>query len=175
VGRARALGIGQVFQEVACDAATVGLLAGTGCGVKLRCGGVEPAAVPACADLAAAIVASVRSGLRLKATAGLHHPVRHDDAAMGVPAHGFLNVAAAVVAAVLGATEADVALVLEERDAGAFALDAGGFGWRSYRADAQAVRRIRAERFAGFGSCSFTEPVADLVSLGLLAPGAVVV
>jgi hypothetical protein len=43
-----------------------------------------------------------------------------------------------------------------------------GFSWRGRRADVEEVARMRRERFRGFGSCSFDEPVDGLRGLGLL-------
>jgi hypothetical protein len=55
---------------------------------------------------------------------------------------------------------------VRETDAAAFALGASGFAWRGQTIDAGLAR----ERFTGFGSCSFEEPVEDLVALGVLEP-----
>lgn len=172
---ARDLGICDVFLEVAPETTPVEGLAGTGVGAKLRCGGLTPTAAPSCSALSKAFVAARRADVRVKATAGLHHPFRHIDAATGAPVHGFVNVLAAVIAADAGAVEAEVAAVVAEQDASAFALGPDGVGWRAYLADIDDVRRIRTERFAGFGSCTFQVPVDDLVSLGVLTPGTVLV
>jgi hypothetical protein len=88
------------------------------------------------------VIASCReAGVPFKCTAGLHHAVRRGEE------HGFLNILAAT-AAPPGAIEA----VLAEEDAAD--LDVEG-----------ADRAL----FVGFGSCSWREPVDDLVELGLLA------
>ena len=90
----------------------------------------------------ALVIASCREArVPFKCTAGLHHAVRHGGK------HGFLNILAATTAPA-GRLEA----VLAEEDASM--LDVAG-------AD--------RELFVGFGSCSWREPLEDLVELGLLS------
>ena len=120
--------------------------------VKVRCGPVAPPV-----DELAEVVRSCREhGVAFKATAGLHHAVRQDGQ------HGFVNLLAA---AVFGDEEA----ALAEDDAAAFRVDGGAFCWRARSASLAEVQRGR-ELFVAFGSCSFAEPVDDLIALGLL-PG----
>ncbi len=68
-------------------------------GLKIRCGGLDASAVPTVEAVAAAITASLAAGLPLKATQGLHHPIRHHDPTLGTTVHGFLNLFAASVLA----------------------------------------------------------------------------
>jgi hypothetical protein len=118
--------------------------------VKIRCGPVAPPI-----DELAAVVRSCREhGVPFKATAGLHHAVRQDGQ------HGFANLLAA---AVFGDEEA----ALAEDDADAFRVDGDAFRWRDRSASVADVQRGR-ELFVAFGSCSFSEPVADLIALGFL-------
>src|SRR5690606_2555673 len=60
-------------------------------GLKFRCGGVTPDAFPSPEALGRALAACRDAGAPFKATAGLHHPVRHFSAEVGAPMHGFLN------------------------------------------------------------------------------------
>lgn len=113
-----------------------------GAALKLRCGG---AYVPTSDELGAAIAHCVHDGLTFKLTAGLHHAVRTADE------HGFLNVLAAVDAALLGD---DPVQMLDERDPARLAVKIP-----------VAVRRV----FASIGTCSIDEPLTDLRRLGLLA------
>jgi hypothetical protein len=105
----------------------------------------------------------VRLGLPFKATAGLHHPFRLRDEVIGVLQHGFMNLLAATALAEV----ADAAAIVAETDPGAFELSAAGLRWRGHVADAGALARAR-ELFTAYGSCSFDEPVADLVAHGIL-------
>jgi hypothetical protein len=129
-------------------------------GAKIRCGG---AAVPPVEGVAAFIAACRDAGVPFKATAGLHHASRRGDA------HGFLNLlAAAVFAHAEGLGEDELVPLLAEEDPAAFALDARGLAAHGRRADAAAIAEARTELFVAYGSCSFDEPVEDLVALGAL-------
>ena len=116
---------------------------------KVRCGG---ASVPSVEELAAFIRACREDGVPFKATAGLHHALPTNGE------HGFLSLLAACV---FGDEEEAL------RD-DAFELDEGSFRWRGRSAVAEELARVRRELFAGFGSCSFEEPVGELKGLGIL-------
>src|SRR5262249_54443685 len=61
-------------------------------GIKGRWGGLGASAFPSPEQVAFALVACRDAGVPLKATAGLHHPLRHFDAGVKAKMHGFLNV-----------------------------------------------------------------------------------
>jgi hypothetical protein len=96
---------------------------------------------PSVEQVALVIACCREAGVPFKATAGLHHAVRRGEE------HGFLNVLAAATAPA-GQLEA----VLAEEDAAALEPSDAG-------------RML----FTSFGSCSWEEPVDDLVELGLLS------
>ncbi|WP_326835308.1 hypothetical protein VSH64_10330 [Amycolatopsis rhabdoformis] len=149
-----------VFVEVPRDsrgAEVVTTLANTGYLAKFRTGGVTAELYPGVAELAAAIALVVAAGVAFKATAGLHHAIRNTDPATGFDQHGFLNLLAAVGAALDGADERELAAVLADRDGAAVAARASAL-------DADAVR----SRFLSFGTCSVLEPLAELVDLGVV-------
>lgn len=112
--------------------------------LKLRCGGAEAGDTPSAAQLGAAIEHCVRHDLAFKLTAGLHHAARTSTE------HGFLNVLAAVGAAVDGG---DPVPVLEERDPAALKVSSP-----------TEVRRL----FRSVGTCSIDEPLSDLRALELI-------
>jgi hypothetical protein len=94
------------------------------------------------AEQVALVIASCREArVPFKCTAGLHHAVRRGDE------HGFLNILAATTA-----PAERLEAVLAEEDPAKLSL-------------AGTDRSL----FVGFGSCSWREPVDDLVELGLLA------
>jgi hypothetical protein len=149
-------------------------IAGADLRAKIRTGGVTADAFPAAADVVRFIALCARLGLAFMATAGLHHPLRGEfaltyapDSARGTM-YGFLNVFLAAALLHGGQREADVAPVLEERDARAIVVDDDGISWRGRRVDRAAIRAARRTFAGSFGSCSFEEPVADLESLNLL-------
>ncbi len=129
---------------------------------KLRTGGTTAAAYPDEQTLAACLAVLVDRRLPFKCTAGLHHAVRHTAADTGFEHHGFLNVLLAVGAASQGASQAELAKLLAERDPVAVARQIGDLDGM----DAGDIRYL----FNSFGTCSTEEPVQDLVALGLLSP-----
>lgn len=122
---------------------------------KLRTGGPTPDHVPSEAEVAAFLRGCLDRGLAFKLTAGLHHALR--GAADGLEHHGFLNVLAAVAAGLAGADAEGLAGLLAERRPGPVLAALAA-------APAPAVRRA----FVSFGCCDVTDPVAELVALGLL-------
>jgi hypothetical protein len=120
---------------------------------KIRCGGER---VPSVEELAAFVRGCRERGIVFKATAGLHHAYP-----TSTGEHGFLNLLAA---AVFG----------DEEDAlsapsGSFALDAASFRWHDREAGPERLAEVRAGLINSIGSCSFFEPVEELVALGMLA------
>lgn len=137
--------------------------------LKFRCGGNAAADFPAPAHLARAIAACRDADTRFKATAGLHHPVRHRDNDLGVHRHGFLNVfGAAALAEAQGLGPDALREVLLEENADHFRFRPGALAWKDRTTPTAAIERTREHLAASFGSCSFEEPVADLRDLGLL-------
>jgi hypothetical protein len=135
---------------------------GQGLGAKVRCGGATADAFPPPEAVAAFVAACVRAAVPFKATAGLHHPIRHVEAETGFPMHGFLNILAAACAAHAEERgEGELTALLAEEDPDAVLAALGRF-------DVAAVKATRASLFHAYGSCSFAEPVEDLKALGLL-------
>ena len=125
-------------------------------GAKIRCGGLSRDAFPS-DDAVAAFIRGCRDhGVAFKATAGLHHPFRTRDEDIGVLQHGFVNLLAATA---LDEVEAIVA----ETDPNAFSIGADELRWHDLRASREQVEEMRG-LFTAFGSCSFNEPVEDLLA-----------
>jgi hypothetical protein len=146
-----------------------------GARAKLRTGGVVPEAIPDPGDVARFIGACVAAGVSFKATAGLHHPVRGEQALTYEPGgpravmHGFVNVFAGAALAQAGASLAELEALLSEGEPSAFRFEPDGLRWRGRVLPADALARARRELSLSFGSCSFAEPVADLRTLGVIA------
>lgn len=159
-------------------AAAVGLVQGSQApdtiphliGLKLRCGGLEPAAFPSVEQVALVLRACRDAGsVPLKFTAGLHHPIRHFNAGVGAPMHGFLNVlTAAALAQLRGLKEAQLVAVLAEESAQNFHVSDQELGWGQFRLTEPELRVARLTTVGSFGSCSFDQPRDDLRALGLL-------
>lgn len=138
-------------------------------GFKVRCGGVTPDAFPTPDQVAFVLAACRDAGVPFKATAGLHHPVRHYDRAIGAMMHGFLNVfGAGVLAHALDLTEAALRQLLRGESIKAFSFDAAGFAFQDLSISTEQVARAREAFAISYGSCSFDEPRDDLRAAGLL-------
>jgi hypothetical protein len=141
---------------------------------KIRTGGESADKFPDAAHVIEFVRLCANTKVPFKATAGLHHPIRsvhrftyQPDSSSGLM-HGFLNLFLAA-AFVKAGVEARLAIeLLEEQSAAALQFDSGGVEWRAHRLSWQQIAAARQDFSASFGSCSFTEPVDDLRSLGLL-------
>lgn len=149
-----------IYFEIA-DPSLLGTIAESGSRAKLRTGGVTAEAFPSVDKVARFIRAAREEKVPFKCTAGLHHAVRaahpltyQPDSPRAVM-HGFLNVLLAAALAQKGASVEELAETLE---ASSLALP---------RSDLE-MRLARECGLVSFGSCSFTEPIADLRSLEIL-------
>jgi hypothetical protein len=163
------------YVELPRDAGWRRLLDGTlpefrrlGLRAKVRCGGVISAAFPSVDEIATFLTATCAAGVAFKATAGLHHPVRQYEATTGFPMHGFLNLLAGASLAP-GVDRKTLEDVIAEEDATAFSLTSSGLRWRDHNVGEETLVQTRRDRFVSYGSCSFDEPVDDLITLGVLA------
>ena len=153
-----------VYVEVPRDdrrLALIGALAGR-YRAKFRTGGVRADLYPSEAELADSIAAVVAAGVPFKATAGLHHAVRNTYPGTGFEQHGFLNVLLATDSLARGGDRHDARTLLAERDGETVAglvreLGRSGTG----------AGRVRSA-FTSFGTCSVTEPLGELVELGII-------
>ncbi len=130
---------------------------------KIRTGGVDPAMYPTSDQLADQLHVLVEADLAFKATAGLHRGwpnEGHNADGDSLPQHGFLNILIALEALIEDASveEAAALLIATDHDQLAATIES----W-----DEATVARVR-RRFVSFGCCGVTDPVDDLVSLGLL-------
>ncbi|WP_245563591.1 hypothetical protein [Longispora albida] len=125
------------------------LLAGSAVMPKFRTGGLSAELFPSVGELADILVACRERGLRVKLTAGLHHAARHADPVTGFTHHGFLNILAACLEP---GREAELLAVTDPEELAGVV--------RPY---------LGTERqlWVGFGTCSVTEPLEDVVKLGL--------
>ena len=142
------------------ESAVLRRVAERGLRAKFRTGGVRAELHPGEEELAATLSAAVRAGVAFKATAGLHHAVRNTDPRTGFEQHGFLNLLAVTDVLREGGEAADARAVLADRDGPALAARLRGL-------DPARVAALRAA-LVSYGTCSITEPLAELVDLGLV-------
>jgi hypothetical protein len=128
---------------------------------KVRTGGTTAEAFPDEPTLATCLATLVAERLPFKCTAGLHHAVRHSAADTGFEHHGFLNVLLAVAAALTSEPIEKVTAELADPAASRVAAKVSEL-------DTDTVVTVR-ELFTSFGTCSTDEPIADLVTLGLIS------
>jgi hypothetical protein len=134
-------------------------------GAKARTGGLEPSNFPTPEALAAFLKECQDLDLAFKLTAGLHQPARHFDRDVGVEAHGFLNILAALALnEAHDLSRAEMAQVLESEESH---WTPNGFCWSELEVSFEEALPVR-QLFVGFGSCSVDEPLEGLASLGFL-------
>lgn len=138
-------------------------------GFKIRCGGVEPQMYPTVKQIATAILHCRNQQIPLKATAGLHHPLRHFNAEAGLKMHGFLNVFGAGIMAKAHELELpEICEIIEDETAENFLFSERAFIWKTLRVSLGEIEVIRRTGLISFGSCSFDEPREDLRHLNIL-------
>jgi len=141
----------------------------SGIGFKLRCGGLEASAFPTPGQVSLAIRQCVIHNVPFKATAGLHHPLRHFNQQVKTKMHGFLNLfGAALLAFQHQIPQDDIQQIVEDENPANFVFSDSVFKWNKLEISAEEIQLLRAERLISFGSCSFDEPREDLRSLNLL-------
>ena len=111
----------------------------------------------------------------LLVAAGLHHPVRaefpltYDDNPPRGVMHGFINVFLAASFVHARALDPDQTIeLLNETDAQSFTFTDDAATWRDHTIDTLSIAKARERSALSYGSCSFTEPVEDLKTLGWL-------
>ena len=152
--------------------AVLPVLARLGARAKIRMGGVTAEAFPSVETVAEFLAACARARVAFKATAGLHHAVRgayrltyEAESAMATM-HGFVNVFLAAVLAWRGEDAGALRATLEIEDASAFVFGKREVRWLGFAAKTAEIETVRREFAIGFGSCSFTEPLAEVKAAG---------
>ncbi len=141
----------------------------TPAGFKLRCGGNTPDVFPTAEQIAWVIALCRDRRVPLKATAGLHHPIRHLNQEVQAKMHGFLNVFGAGILAYTHALDrATLTEMIADEDTAHFHFEGDTFRWRDFTADSEAIAHARQIGVLSYGSCSFDEPREDLRELGIL-------
>jgi len=165
-----------VYAEIAPDQSQqmLPVLQRSNARAKIRTGGTTEDAFPDAEQIARFLVFCAQAKVPFKATAGLHHPLRsvqkltYEPESGSALMHGFINLFVAATAAYYGASREEVLAVLLEDRASAFEWSKHALSWREQKFSAEQIRKARENFAISFGSCSFTEPVNDLLALGWL-------
>lgn len=138
-------------------------------GLKMRCGGVKASLFPS-VDQLARVLEGVRDyGIAFKATAGLHHPVRHYHEPVNTDMFGFLNVFGAGLLAYAHALSIDeITEIVRDKDPDSFRFTEETFAWKELEIPADEIEQLREVALISYGSCSFDEPRDDLRQMNLL-------
>jgi hypothetical protein len=164
----------EVYVEIPLDGDVPGLvrqIAAAGLRAKMRTGGVTAGAFPPPEQIARFIAACVAADIPFKATAGLHHARRgayrltYESGAAEAPMFGYLNVLGAAALLSEGGTEAEAVQLLLEDSPLALRVEKDGIGWRDWWLRSEALAAARRDGMMAFGSCSFTEPLDDVMEL----------
>jgi len=146
-----------------------------GCAAKVRAGGVIAEAFPSPARLARLLTRASAARVPLKATAGLHHAVRGDrrltyaEDSASATMHGFVNLVLASTLLTAGRIDEDLAEALLEDDRPeAFKFGGRAGSWLNAVVTYSEIAHARRTLLRSVGSCSFDEPVTELVSLGFV-------
>lgn len=164
----------RLYVEIPLNApALIAELAGSRASAKMRTGGVVASAIPEAQDVLRCMRACHENEVSFKATAGLHHAMRGNypltyETGSGVgKMFGYLNVFLAAAFMKQGLTDTELLGVLEETSPNAFVFSENAVSWNEHTASAQHLENVRQKFARSFGSCSFTEPVAEASELGL--------
>ena len=140
-------------------------------GFKLRTGGTEAGDFPDPAIVLHAIRQCLNHKVPLKFTAGMHHPFRHYDPGIGTKMHGFINVfGAGVLAFRHPVSDHELKQMIADEDADNFGFSDGHFRWKDWICTPEEIHGARNSLVISYGSCSFDEPVEDLLELKYLTP-----
>ena len=138
-------------------------------GYKLRCGGADPSVYPSPEQAAKVIQTCKHHQVSLKATAGLHHPLRHFNKDEQVQMHGFINIfGAGIIAQYHDLKLNQIRSIVEDEEAKNFIFTDSHFKWNEFSVTTDQIQKARQRNIISFGSCSFDEPLEDLQQLGLL-------
>ncbi|TYP93911.1 hypothetical protein LX73_1627 [Fodinibius salinus] len=139
-------------------------------GYKLRCGGIEADMFPSVQQVSFALTEARKNNVALKATAGLHHPVRHYADSVQTKMHGFLNVfGGAMLGYAHDLSASELSEIISEEDPEQFIFTDDGFEWNDLHISTDDINELREVALISYGSCSFDEPREDLQNLGLMS------
>tara|TARA_B100001250_G_scaffold266372_1_gene229753 strand:+ start:474 stop:1481 length:1008 start_codon:yes stop_codon:yes gene_type:complete len=152
-------------------------------GIKLRCGGIVKDAFPSVEQVAAMIQNCSICQVPLKFTAGLHHPLRHHSSEYDTEMHGFINIFSATVFASTFPKPNNeqekfrmfilLSHMIDCQNESDFEFYDEKMIWKvgddrdsRFEISKETIEQSRENTAISFGSCSFQEPMDDLIQLG---------
>ncbi|MGD8427454.1 MAG: hypothetical protein PVH63_07470 [Balneolaceae bacterium] len=136
---------------------------------KLRCGGIKAHMFPSVEEVAFSLNKAREVNVALKATAGLHHPIRHYADSVQTKMYGFFNVfGGGMLGYAYDLNDEELSEILREEDPDHFQFTDDGFHWKDLTVSTNEISKLREVALISYGSCSFDEPREDLQGLGLL-------
>lgn len=140
---------------------------------KIRTGGITQDAFPSTDAIVKFIRVCLAANVPFKATAGLHHPLRcakpltyEPNAPVGTM-HGFLNLFLTACFLRQNLNNSDVYRLMMETEAKNFSFNDEEINWTNQFISTNTIAVTRAKNAISFGSCSFLEPIEDLISLDI--------
>ena len=110
---------------------------------------------------------AINNNVKLKFTAGLHHPIRHFNEQIGTKMHGFVNVFGAALLFYTNKINKNTLIeALEDENPNNFNFKNSSFSWKNNSLPVKEIVVLRDEALLSYGSCSFDEPRDDLKDLG---------
>jgi len=140
---------------------------------KIRTGGLTADAFPSTDAVIKFMRICIAANVPFKATAGLHHPLRcnkpltyETNAPTGIM-HGFLNLFLSACFLRQDLNNSSVHRLMNEIEPAVFEFDDDQIKWADHRIPLHIIELARKKNAISFGSCSFVEPVEDLISLNI--------
>ncbi len=140
---------------------------------KIRTGGISQDAFPSTDAIIKFMRICVAANIPFKATAGLHHPLRctkpltyETNAPIGTM-HGFLNLFLSAIYLRQDLNNSFVHKLMNETDAQNILFNEDDIIWSNQIILTENIALVREKNAISFGSCSFLEPIEDLISLNI--------
>lgn len=138
-------------------------------GFKLRTGGVTKDAFPHTDIFAYSIKKCIDLKIKFKATAGLHHPLRHFNPSVNTKMHGFFNVFISfLIAGKYNPSLKILKKIINTESAGEFNFTDDFITFEDFAISLKDIKNIKKSFSLSYGSCSIDEPVDDLKTLNLM-------
>ncbi len=138
-------------------------------GFKLRTGGVTQDAFPHTDILAYAIKKCSDMKIKFKATAGLHHPLRHFNPSVNTKMHGFFNVFIGfLIAEKYNPSPEILKKLINTESATEFSFTDDFITYENFVISLKDIKNIKESFSLSYGSCSIDEPIDDLKTLKLI-------